>query len=178
MPVFDSNQWFNCIKLLAEMDKDWFPNFDDSGQIYLRMAHISNESTMGVKTPSQTKVFAILNPTSLRQKPLSLKCSHDVNKNWPLGHGQYTVSGNLGPLVPYVSEAKINGFDDVLWLLDDYVQEMTILNVFFVIKNRYGYLKLYTPLDNGCILSGITRQSIMEMREQIAKDTGMELVER
>ena len=88
------------------------------------------------------------------------------------------MSGNLGPLVPYVSEAKINGFDDVLWLLDDYVQEMTILNVFFVIKNRYGYLKLYTPLDNGCILSGMTRQSIIEMRAQIAQNTGMELVER
>ena len=142
------------------------------------MAHISTEAVMGVKTTSYTKVFAILNPTSLLQKPLSLKCSHDVNKNWSLGHGQYTVSGNLGPLVPYVSEAKINGFDDVLWLLDDYVQEMTILNVSFVIKNRYGYLKLYTPLDNGCILSGMTRQSIIEMREQIAQNTGMELVER
>jgi branched-subunit amino acid aminotransferase/4-amino-4-deoxychorismate lyase len=32
-----------------------------------------------------------------------------------------------------VADAKANGFDDVLWMLDDYVQEMTILNVFFLI---------------------------------------------
>ena len=55
-----------------------------------------------------------------------------MNKNWPLGHGQYRVSGNLGSLVPSVTDAKMNGFDDVLWLLDDYIKEMTILNVFML----------------------------------------------
>jgi branched-subunit amino acid aminotransferase/4-amino-4-deoxychorismate lyase len=38
----------------------------------------------------------------------------------------------MGPLVPAVSDAKSNGFDDVLWLLDDYIKETTALNVFFV----------------------------------------------
>jgi branched-chain amino acid aminotransferase len=95
---------------------------------------------MGVKTPHNTKLFAMLNPTTLKHKNLSVKCSDGVNKNWPLGHGQYTLAGNLGPLVPSVSEAKRNGFDDVLWLLDDDVQEMTILNVMFVLKDRYGKL--------------------------------------
>jgi branched-subunit amino acid aminotransferase/4-amino-4-deoxychorismate lyase len=93
----------------------------------------------------------------LKNRNLAVKCSDNVYKNWPLGHGQYTVSGNLGALVPYVSEAKRNGFDDVLWLLDDFVQEMTILNVFFIIQDRYGVLNCYTPVDNGCILSGVTR---------------------
>ena len=44
-----------------------------------------------------------------------------MNKNWPLGHAQYSLGGNLGPLVPAVSEARSNGFDDVLWMLDDFV---------------------------------------------------------
>jgi len=87
----------------------------------MRIAHISTDQTMGVKTPANTKLFAMLNPTTLKHKNLSVKCSDGVNKNWPLGHGQYSLSGNLGPLVPFVSEAKRNGFDDVLWLLDDYV---------------------------------------------------------
>ena len=80
--------------------------------------------------------------------------------------------------MPYISEAKQNGFDDVLWLLDDFVQEMTVLNVMFVIQNRYGALKLYTPIDNGCILNGTTRQSILDMADEIEQETGMIVEQR
>jgi branched-subunit amino acid aminotransferase/4-amino-4-deoxychorismate lyase len=38
----------------------------------------------------------------------------------------------MGPLVPAVSDAKNNGFDDVLWLLDGYIKECTVLNVFIL----------------------------------------------
>jgi branched-subunit amino acid aminotransferase/4-amino-4-deoxychorismate lyase len=55
-----------------------------------------------------------------------------VIKNWPMGHGGYRISGNFGPLIPTVKDARENGFDDVLWLIDDYVKELTILNVFFL----------------------------------------------
>lgn len=128
---------------------------------------------MGVKTPHQTMIYAMLNPTTLKHKNLAVKCSDGVNKNWPLGHGQYTIGGNLGPLVPSVSDAKRNGFDDVLWLLDNFVQEMTILNVFFVLKDRYNQLMLVTPPDNGCIIPGVTRQSIVELADQIKKEKGL-----
>mmetsp|Transcript_5518 Transcript_5518/g.9402 ORF Transcript_5518/g.9402 Transcript_5518/m.9402 type:complete len:98 (+) Transcript_5518:610-903(+) len=93
---------------------------------------------LGVKTPTKSKLFAIVSPTTLKNKNLSVKCSVGVNKSWPLGHAEYSIGGNLGPLVPYISDAKMNGFDDVLWMLDDNLLEMTILNVFFVLKNRYG----------------------------------------
>ena len=90
-----------------------------------------------------------------------------VNKNWPLGHGEFRLSGNLGPLVPIVADAKNNGFDDVLWLLDDYVKEMTILNVFMLQMSRYGHIELLTPPDDGCILNGVTRQTILDMKDDI-----------
>lgn len=63
-------------------------------------------------------------------------------------------------------------------MLDDYVQELTILNVFFVFLNRYGQLELVTPLDNGCILPGVIRKSILEMKDKIYEDTGMITVEK
>ena len=142
------------------------------------MSHISTEAVMGIKTPSSTRLFAMLNPVTLRHKNLTAKASHEVNKNWPLGHGQYTLSGNLGPLVPYVSDAKMNGFDDVLWMLDDYIQEMTILNVFFIMVNRYGKLELVTPEDNGCILPSFIRNTILELKDEIHKETGITALER
>ena len=55
---------------------------------------------------------------------------------------------------------------------------MTILNVFFVLQDRYGVLKCYTPMDNGCILSGVTRETIIDLRDQIKKDTGMVVEEK
>ena len=164
---------FKCISKLVKIDKHWFPRLNDPGQFYMRLSHISTDEVMGVKTPSSTKIFAMLNPTTLKHKNLALKCSDNANKNWPLGHGQYTLSGNLGALVPYVSDAKLNGFDDVLWLLDDYVQEMTILNVFFVYKDRYGKLMLTTPLDNGCILPNTIRNSILDLADKIKEDVGL-----
>ena len=104
----------------------------------MRMCHVSTDEALGVATPSQSKIFAFMSPMLMKNKNLQVKCSDGVNKNYPLGHGQYTLAGNYGPLVPSVSDAKMSGYDDVLWLLDDNVQEMTILNVFFVIKTKDG----------------------------------------
>jgi len=88
MPLFDTNELLESIKELVQVDKDWFPQLgDDHGQLYLRMAHVSTDKTLGVKTPSNTNLFAILNPTTLKNKNLKVKCSDGVNKNWPLGHG-------------------------------------------------------------------------------------------
>ena len=72
----------------------------------------------------------------------------------------------------------MNGFDDVLWMLDDYIQEMTVLNVFFVMMNRYGKLELVTPEDNGCILPGFIRNTILELKDEIEKETGIIALER
>jgi branched-chain amino acid aminotransferase len=142
------------------------------------MNHFSTDGRLGVKTPSKSKIVAILSPTTLKNKNLQVKCSKDVFKNWPLGHGQYTISGNLGTLVPYLSDAKTNGFDDYLWLLDDYVQEMTVLNVFFVMVNRYGYLEMATPEDNGCILPNTIRNTIMELKDSVESQCKLKVVER
>ena len=75
-------------------------------------------------------------------------------------------------------DAKLNGFDDVLWLLDDYVNEMTVLNVFALLKTRYGTLELITPPNDGCIFNGTVRQSIIDLKDEILKEKNVKLVER
>jgi branched-subunit amino acid aminotransferase/4-amino-4-deoxychorismate lyase len=84
----------------------------------------------------------------------------------------------MAPLIPYVHDAKQNGFDDVLWMLDDYIKEMTVLNVFVLWVNRFGKLEIVTPLPDGTIFNGITRQSIIELKDYIRDVTGAELKER
>jgi len=139
--------------------------------------HVSTEGTLGVRSPSTTKVIALLNPIQMKSSAISLKCSSQA-KSWPLGHGSFSISGNMGPLVPYVSDAKSNGFDDVLWLLDDYIKECTVLNVFVLQQSRFGKMELVTPPDDTCIMNGITRRTILDMKDQIEKDYDLKVVER
>jgi branched-subunit amino acid aminotransferase/4-amino-4-deoxychorismate lyase len=80
--------------------------------------------------------------------------------------------------VPTIADAKQNGFDDVLWMLDDYVKEFTVLNVFVLWKSRYGEVELITPPIDGCIFNGTLRQSLVEMKDKIFKEKGVKLVER
>lgn len=168
MPKFSVQELFNCIKQLVKLDQNWFPAIADTpAQMYVRMAHISTDDQLGVKSPKKTKLYAILNPTTLKKKQLKVKCAADVFKNWPLGHGSYRVSGNFGPLVPSMVDARNNGFDDVLWMIDDYIKEMTVLNVFMLWKNRFGTVELVTPPSDGCIYNGSIRQSIVEMAAEI-----------
>ena len=89
MPQFDTNELLGCLKKIVQIDQDWFPDLgqDTPSQLYLRLAHISTDEVLGVRTAKKTKVYGILNPTTLRPKTLRLKCATDVFKNWPLGHG-------------------------------------------------------------------------------------------
>ena len=75
-------------------------------------------------------------------------------------------------------DARNNGFDDVLWLIDDYVKEMTVLNVFMLWKNRFGTIELVTPPNDGCIYNGSIRQSILEMADEIHKEQGIKVIEK
>jgi hypothetical protein len=70
--------------------------------LYARLSHISTDELLGVKTPRKSKLYGILSPSTMNNKPIRVKCAIGVYKNWPLGHGEYRVSGNIGPLVPTV----------------------------------------------------------------------------
>ena len=48
---------------------------------------------------------------------------------------------------------------------------MTVLNVFFVIMNRYGEIELVTSSDNGCIQPGNIRNAILDLEFEIKRDT-------
>jgi len=109
------------------------------------LCHFSTDDILGVKSPHKTKIIAFINPCTIKTKNRKVKCSTEVIKNWAMGHGSYRISGNFGPLIPSVTNAKDNGFDDVLWLIDDYVEELTTMNVFFYIQNRKGEKELITP---------------------------------
>lgn len=178
MPAFDGNELLDCIKELVKLDKQWITNEEEDAQFYTRMVHFSTDKTLGVRPPVNTKMITMLNPVLLKVKPVSLKCSVNTNKTWPLGHGAFSLGGNLGPLIPNVADAKANGFDDVLWLLDDYITEMTILNVFVFVQSRYGNYELITSPNDGTILNSVNRQTIIDLTSEIKEKFNVDVLER
>jgi branched-chain amino acid aminotransferase len=89
------------------------------------------------------------------------------------GVGFAKVAGNYAASLLATSEAKRKGYDQILWMDANehkYVQECGTMNVFFIIGN-----KAITPdLDQGTILAGVTRDSVIKLIE----DMGMEVEER
>jgi len=50
-------------------------------------------------------------------------------------------------------------------MLDDYIKEFTVLNVFVYWKSRYGTLELLTPPCDGCIFNGTLRRSLIDLKD-------------
>jgi branched-chain amino acid aminotransferase len=74
----------------------------------------------------------------------------------------------------HYKEIKQKGFDQILWLINDNVTEVGVMNFFVYWKNKEGVEELITcPLD-GTILPGVTRDSII----QIAQSWGIPVNER
>ncbi len=82
------------------------------------------------------------------------------------GIGYAKAAGNYGAAMYATAEAKKKGYDQVLWtdaLEHKYVQEIGTMNVFFIIGNT-----AITPdLNEGTILNGVTRQSVITLLEEM-----------
>eukprot|EP00347_Sterkiella_histriomuscorum_P002388 403368352 len=207
MPLFDKNELMKCLGELIKLEYKWFPQIDKidfhqdrlgnklksligiddesrldrkklKPQLYVRLVHISTYKVLGIKSSQETKLYAIVNPTIIDESDLKVKCSSNVVKSWPLGHGRLRLSGNLGSLLPTVQEAKEQGYDDILWMLDDYVKELTVQNVFIYWKSRYGQRELIIPQSNGCIFEGLIRKTVIDLKDEIEQDTGAKIVVR
>ncbi len=91
----------------------------------------------------------------------------------PGGVGYAKTAGNYAAAMLATAEAKRNGYDQVLWMdafEHKYVQEFGMMNIFFIIGD-----KAITPgLNEGTILSGVTRESVI----QLLQEAGMVVEER
>jgi branched-chain amino acid aminotransferase len=81
------------------------------------------------------------------------------------GVGYAKAAGNYGGAMYATAQARKRGYDQVLWtdpIEHKYVQECGTMNVFFIIGNT-----AITPdLNEGTILAGVTRQSVMTLLQE------------
>ena len=89
-------------------------------------------------------------------------CESEVHKNWPRAHSDFMISSLYGPLSPVMAKAHSKGYNSVLWMVDDYIKELTYGNIFIHQKSRFGHDEIITPAADGTILNGVARQNVIE----------------
>lgn len=168
LPAFPPTEVQKLITKLCAVDgPKWCSNPGDF--LYIRPTMIANDPALGVERPKEALFYVMLCcfPTLSRPGGLKLLASQDdMCRAWPGGFGYAKLGANYGPTLVAQGEARRRGFSQVLWLWgkEGYCTESGAANFFIVWKTGEGKMQLVTPpLDDGIILDGITRRSILEL---------------
>lgn len=166
-PEFDEAEHLKCIQTLVDLDRDWMPKKDLQHSLYIRPTGMSLENTLGVKAPSKVRMFTVISPVGPYYpagfKPVSVYCEPNTVRAWHGGNGDKKLGSNYGPTIYPANEVIKKGYDQILWLVEDIVSEVGVMNFFVHWTNEQGKEELVTcPLD-GTILPGVTRFSVLDL---------------
>ena len=173
MPNIPEEIFMKGMNQLVKLDEKWVPEKHDFS-LYIRPFMFSTDEAIGVRPGSKYKFMIILSPTGpYYSAPMRIYAEEKYVRAAKGGVGFAKVAGNYAASLLATSEAKRKGYDQILWMDANehkYVQECGTMNVFFIVGN-----KAITPdLDQGTILAGVTRDSVIKLIE----DMGMEVEER
>jgi branched-chain amino acid aminotransferase len=173
MPTVPEEIFMDGMRQLIDLDRDWIPTMEDHS-LYIRPFMFATDTAIGVKAAETYKFMIILSPTGpYFSAPMRIYVEEKYTRAVPGGVGFSKNAGNYGSSMYPTFLAKQKGYDQVLWtdaFEHKYVQEVGMMNVFFVINNT-----VITPsLEEGTILAGITRFSVMTLLEEM----GYEVVEK
>ncbi len=175
MPHFPEDVFVDACKAIARIDAAWFPPVD-GGSLYLRPFMFASEVFLGVK-PSNEYLFIVLAAASGGYfKPgasgINLLVSDHDSRSGPGGTGAAKCGGNYAASLRFQAESIARGYDQIVFLdavERRYVEELGGMNLFFVFDDG----SILTPPLDGCILPGITRDSILTL----ARDKGLRVRE-
>lgn len=173
LPGFDQGEMQKCIQALVDVDRDWVPD-SQKASLYIRPTMIGTEPTLGVSPPTRAKAFVVLCPVGPYFatggfNPVSLHADPSVVRAFQGGCGNYKMGANYGPTIFPHTEAMKQGHQQILWLYgpEHYITEVGTMNLFIYWKNTDGELELVTPpIDQGVILPGVTRDSLLALSRE------------
>ena len=173
MPQVPEEIFMEGMRQLIKLDKNWIPAQEDHS-LYIRPFMFSSDEMIGVRPSDKYKFMILLSPTGpYYSAPMRIYVEEKYVRAAPGGVGYAKAAGNYGGSMYATAQAKLKGYDQVLWtdaFEHKYVQECGTMNVFFIIGNT-----AITPdLKEGTILAGVTRDSVMT----ILKEMGLKVEER
>ena len=172
VPVED---YVQAVKAIVKVDEAWIPT-DPGTSLYIRPFIIATEPFLGVDVSETFLFIIILSPSGAYYEsglePVGIWIEDDYVRAVRGGMGFAKTGGNYAASLAAQVKAHDDGYSQVLWLDGverKYIEEVGAMNIFFKIGG-----KIVTPMLNGSILPGITRNSVL----QICRDWGMEVEER
>lgn len=172
LPDFNGDELIGLIKQLLKIDAAWVPPYETGASLYIRPTLIGIEPTLGVAPANEALLYVVTGPVGPyftgndQLKPISLYASAKHVRAWPGGSGDKKLGSNYAPTLSVQQEAIKHGQQQVLWLYgpDHQLTEVGTMNIFVFFQKRDGSKVLVTPpLNEGVILPGVTRQSLIEL---------------
>ncbi|KAK7400426.1 hypothetical protein VNO78_11632 [Psophocarpus tetragonolobus] len=173
MPSPSNDQFVNAVKQTVLANKRWVPP-PGRGSLYIRPLLMGTGAMLGLGPSPEYTFLIYCSPVgSYHKGVLNFKVEDKLYRaiSGNGGTGSIKSVTNYAPVYAAMTDAKANGFSDVLFLdsaTGKYIEEATACNLFVVKGNT-----IFTPEIDGTILPGITRKSIIE----IATDMGYQVME-
>jgi len=173
MPCLPEGAFTEAIEALVRVDRDAVPSEADSS-LYLRPFMFASEPFLGVRPSDAVEFLVIASPVgsyfSGGVKPVSIWVESEYARAGRGGTGSAKCGGNYAAsMLPQVLAAE-RGFDQVLYLDAENLEELGGMNVFVVMDDG----SIHTPTLSGSILPGITRDSLLTL----ARARGIDVIER
>ncbi|MDD3214194.1 MAG: branched-chain amino acid aminotransferase [Eubacteriales bacterium] len=161
---------------LLKLDKEWTPH-QEGTSLYIRPTMIAVDPALGVSASSSYLFYVLLSPSGAYYAtglaPVGIFVEDKLVRAVRGGVGSAKTGGNYAASILAGKNAKHEGYAQVLWLdgvEQKYIEEVGSMNMMFVYENK----RVVTPMLNGSILPGITRDSVIKL----AKKMGLEVEEK
>ncbi len=175
IPQVPVEDYVQAVKAIVAVDQDWIPT-EPGTSLYIRPFMIATEPFLGVDVSETFLFMIILSPSGAYYEsglePVGIWIEDDYVRAVRGGMGYAKTGGNYAASLAAQVKAHGDGYSQVLWLDGverKYIEEVGAMNIFFKIDG-----KIVTPVLNGSILPGITRNSVLEL----CRSWGMEVEER
>ncbi len=175
IPEFDEGFALEALKALVSLEKEWVPRAEGTS-LYIRPTVVATDPFLGVRASHTYRFFIILSPVGAYYpegfNPIKILVTNEHVRAVRGGLGDTKTLANYAASLLAGEKAHKAGYTQVLWLdgvEQKYVEEVGSMNILFVIGDE-----LITPMLNGSILPGITRDTVLAL----GRRWGMKVTER
>lgn len=175
IPQVDIDTFLEAVETLLKIDHKWVPK-DAKQSLYIRPVIFADEGNLDVRPAKKYQLIITTSPVGSYFKgeapAVALKAEEKYTRATKGGTGFAKAGGNYAATFLASSDAREEGYDQVLWLdgvEHKFIEEVGQMNICFYLDG-----KLVTPSLRGTILPGVTRDSILKL----AQDMGIECEER
>lgn len=166
IPQFDEALVLDALKQLIRLESKWVPSAPGTS-LYIRPTIIATDPFLGVRASKTYRFFIILSPVGAYYpegfNPVKIMVTREHVRAVRGGVGDTKTMANYAASLLAGEKAHQAGYTQVLWLdgvEQKYIEEVGSMNICFVIDGT-----LVTPMLNGSILPGITRDSVIRMAQ-------------